>query len=56
MEEVVLQIWQVASGKFAGRILRGGVEDGSVTDCVSKSAVECRAIEAGIEYDRVEIL
>ncbi|HJV75134.1 MAG TPA: hypothetical protein VJ654_12990 [Noviherbaspirillum sp.] len=56
MEEVVLQIWKADSGQYGGRILRGGVEDGRVAGCTSKADVECQAIEAGIEFDRVEVL
>jgi hypothetical protein len=56
MDEVVLQVFKSASGQFGGRILRAGVEDGRVAGCSSKEDVECQAIEAGIEYDRVEVL
>lgn len=56
MKEVILQIWQESSGNYAGRILRGGVEDGRVDSCESKDDVECQAIEAGIEYDRLEVI
>lgn len=56
MEEVVLQIWKAVSGQYGGRILRDGVEDGRVAGCTSKDDVECQAIAAGIEFDRVEVL
>ncbi|MES2026387.1 MAG: hypothetical protein V4448_12570 [Pseudomonadota bacterium] len=56
MKEVTLQVWQESSGKYAGRILRGGVEDGRVDGCGSKNDVECQAMEAGIEYDRLEVI
>jgi hypothetical protein len=56
MEEVVLQVFKSASGQFGGHILRASVEDGRVAGCSSKEDVECQAIEAGIEYDRVEVL
>lgn len=56
MEEVVLQIWKAASGQYGGRILRGSVEDGRVAGCASKDDVECQALDAGIEFDRVEVL
>lgn len=56
MNEVVLQVFKSASGQFGGRILRAGVEDGRVAGCSSKEDVESQAIEAGIEYDRVEVL
>lgn len=56
MDETILQIWVSASGQFAGRILRGDVEDGRVAGCTSKEDVEYQALEAGIEFDRVEFL
>jgi hypothetical protein len=36
--------------------MRGGVEDGRMAGCMSKDDVEYQAIEAGIEFDRVEVL
>lgn len=56
MKEVVLQIWKASSDQYGGRILRDGVEDGRVVGCTSKADLECKAIEAGIEFDRVEVL
>lgn len=56
MEKVILQIWNAASGQWAGRILRGDVEDGRVAGCTSKDDVEHQALEAGIEFDRIEML
>jgi hypothetical protein len=56
MEEVILQIWKAASGQWSGRILRGAVEDGRVVGCASKDDVEHQALEAGIEFDRIELL
>jgi len=56
MEEVILQIWKAASGQWAGRILRGDVEDGRVAGCTSIDDVEHQALEAGIVFDRIEKL
>ena len=56
MEEVILQIWNAASGQWAGRILRGDVEGGRVAGCPSRADVEHQALEAGIEFDRIEML
>ena len=56
MDEVILQIWKAASGQWAGRILHGDVEDGRVAGCMSKDDVEHQVLEAGIEFDRVEML
>lgn len=56
MEEVVLQIWRAASGQYGGRILRGSVEDGRIAGSSSEDDVKCQALEAGIEFDRVEVL
>lgn len=56
MDEVILQIWKAASGQWAGRVLRGDVEDGRVAGCTSKDYVEHQALEAGIEFDRIEML
>lgn len=56
MEEVILQIWRADCGQWAGRILRGAVEDGRVAGCTSKDDVEYQALEAGIEFDRIELL
>lgn len=54
--EVVLQVWQAASGQWGGRILRDGEEDGRVAGCNSQDNVEATAMESGIDYDRVELL
>lgn len=56
MIEVILQVFKNTSGQFGGRILRAGIEDGRVTGCASQEEVECQAIEAGIEFNRVEVL
>lgn len=56
MDKVILQIFKSASGQFGGRILRAGVEDGRVAGCSSREDVEYQAIEAGIEFDQVEML
>lgn len=56
MTEVILQIWKAASGQWAGRILRGDVEGGRVAGCTSKDDVEHPALEAGSEFDRIEML
>ena len=55
-EEVVLQTWIASSGQWAGRIMRGGIEDGRVAGCSSEEDVECQALEGGIDFDRVERL
>lgn len=54
--EVVLQIWQAASGQWGGRMLRGTEEDGRVAECSSVDDVEYQAVEAGIHFDRIEML
>lgn len=56
MEETILQVWQAASGQWAGRILRGAEEVGRVAGCTSADDVEHQAVEAGVEFDRVELL
>lgn len=56
MDLVILQIWKATSGQYAGRILRGGIEDGRVAGCASQDDVEYQAVEAGIYFDRVEVL
>lgn len=56
MIETILQVWISESGQYAGRILRGNVEDGRVAGCTSTEDVEYQALEAGIEFDRVELL
>lgn len=56
MDEVILQIWKATSGQWAGRILRGDIEGGRVAGCTSKDDVEHQGLEAGIEFDRIEML
>jgi hypothetical protein len=56
MNDVVLQIWRSETGDFAGRILRDGVEDRRISGCACRDGVEYKVLEAGIEFDRVEVL
>lgn len=56
VEGVVLEVYKSASGQYGGRILRAGIEDGRVAGCSSREDVECQALEAGIEFSRVEVL
>lgn len=52
----VLQIYQVPSGLWAGRLLSGTEEVGVCAACASPDAVAYEARQGGIIPDRVEIL
>lgn len=52
----VLQVYQVPSGLWAGRLMSGAEEVGVCGACASPEAVAYEARQSGIIPDRVEIL
>lgn len=52
----VLQVYQVPSGLWAGRLMSGAEQIGACAECVSPEAVAYEARQSGIIPDRVEIL
>lgn len=56
MSEVVLQVYPLGNGLWGGLILRDGVEDGGRVEADSQEDIECIAMGAGIDYDRIEEL
>jgi hypothetical protein len=52
----VLQVYQVPSGLWTGRLMSGAEQIGDCVECVSAEAVAYHARQSGIIPDRVEIL
>ena len=54
--DIVLQVFLASSGEWAGRLMDGFEEHGRIAGCASLEEVVAVAIEAGLEFARIEKL